>query len=53
MNNNLIIRVNKIKDLILSCNIEKVYFIFHHGTMVFNGLDYDVVSDKFNSIVNN
>jgi hypothetical protein len=48
---NIIIRVDKVHDLILLCNQEKVYFIFHYGQMIFNGLDYDIVSDEFNKII--
>jgi hypothetical protein len=53
MYNNLIIRVDKIKDLVLLCNREKAYFLFHFGQSIFNSLDYDLVSDKFNEIVSN
>lgn len=49
----LIIRRDKIKDLILSCNCEKVYFLFHFGKMIFNSLNYDVISDEYNRIINN
>jgi len=49
--NNLIIRVDKVHDLILSRNMEGVYFIFHYGQMVFNGMDYNTVSDEFNKII--
>jgi len=52
MYNNLIIRVDKVKDLILLRNRERVYFIFRFGQSIFNGLDYDLVSDEFNKILN-
>jgi hypothetical protein len=51
MNNTLIIRKDKVKDLILTCNQEKAYFIFRFGQMIFNGLDYDIVSDEFNRLI--
>jgi hypothetical protein len=47
---NLIIRNNKRKDLILSCNAEMVYFLFWHKCMIFNSLDYNLISDEFNRI---
>jgi hypothetical protein len=53
MYNTLIIRVDRVKDLILFRNREKVYFLFRYGQAIFNSLDYDIVSDKFNEIVNN
>lgn len=46
----LIIRKNNQKDLVLSMNNEKVYFLFHHGIVIYNNLCYDLVSDKFNQI---
>jgi hypothetical protein len=52
MYNNLIIRVDKVKDLILLRNRENVYFIFRFGQSIFNSLDYDLISDRFNEIVN-
>ena len=52
MYSTLTIRVNKIKDLVLIRNIEKVYFIFQHGKSIFNSLDYGLVSDKFNELIN-
>jgi hypothetical protein len=51
MNNTLIIRRDKVKDLILLCNSEKVYFIFRYGQAIFNGLDYDIVSNEFNKLL--
>ena len=27
-----------------------VYFLYHYGQQIFNGLDYNMVSDKFNEI---
>jgi hypothetical protein len=53
MYNTLIIRVDKIKDLVLLRNREKVYFLFHFSQSIFNSLDYDLVSNEFNRIVNN
>jgi len=47
---NIIIRRNKIHDLILSCNKEKVYFLFQYGQMIDNSIDYDLLSNKFNQL---
>ena len=48
---NLIIRRSKIKrDLILTRNAEKVYWIYLFGKDVDNGLDYTEMSDKFNEL---
>jgi len=47
---NLIIRRDKKKDLILSRNVEGIYFLWHFGNMVYNSINYDLVSDKFNEI---
>lgn len=44
------IRKSYKKDLFLTRNGERVYFLWHHGEMVFNSLNYDEVSDKFNEI---
>lgn len=47
----LIIRVSKQgKNIILKCNQEKVYTVFKDGKAVFNGLDYDEVSDYFDLV---
>lgn len=48
---NLIIRRDKRKDLILSRSVEGVYFLFRFGNMVFNSINYDKVSDEFNNIM--
>lgn len=49
--NNLIIRKSRINpSLILICNIEKVYRIFYDGIERFNGIDYNEVSNYFESI---
>jgi len=53
MYNTLIIRKDKVKDLILLCNREKVYFLFQFGQVIFNSLDYDLVSNEFNKIAKN
>ena len=45
---NIVIRVNKEKELSLVMTNEKVYFIHQHNKEVFNGLDYDKASDHFN-----
>lgn len=48
---NLIIRKSKIyKDLILTCNIEKVYRVYLNGEEKINNIDYDIVSDYFNEL---
>ncbi|MFA5049268.1 MAG: hypothetical protein WC516_09655 [Patescibacteria group bacterium] len=52
--NNLILRKSKIKrDLILSRNIEGVYRIFLFGQEIFNDLNYNNTSNKFNELENN
>jgi hypothetical protein len=53
MYNTLIIRVDKVRDLVLLRNRENVYFLFHFGQSIFNSLDYDLASDEFNKVVNN
>lgn len=50
MYDTLIIRKDKVKDLILTRNMEKVYFIYRFKQMIFNGLNYNVVSDEFNKL---
>jgi len=50
--NNLIIRKDKVKDLVLICNSEKVYLLYRFGQVIFNSLDYDEVSNLFNKIMN-
>jgi len=49
--NNLIIRVDKVHDLVLSRNMEGVYFLYQYGQMIFNNMDYNIVSDEFNKII--
>ena len=48
---NLVIRKSrKNPSLMLICNIEKVYRIFYDGIERFNGIDYDEVSNYFESL---
>ncbi len=48
---NLIIRKSKInRDLILSRNMEGVYRIFLFGQEIFNDLNYNNTSNKFNTL---
>lgn len=49
--NNLIIRRNKVKDLVLSCNKEKVYFLYQFGQLINNSMNYDLISDQYDKIV--
>lgn len=51
MMNNLIIRRDKIKEIILYCNSEKVYFLSRYGKIINNSLDYDKISDQFDNMV--
>ena len=51
MFNITVLRRDKVKELHLYRNIEGVYFISQYGTNIFNDLNYDVVSDKFNSLL--
>lgn len=48
--NTLIIRRSKNKDLILSCNNEKVYRLFRFGQEIDNDIDYDRISDQFDEM---
>ena len=43
----LIIRVSKEKNLILSMNKEKVYFLWQGNESIFNSIQYNEVSDYF------
>lgn len=47
---NLIIRVDWHRELVLFRNVEGVYFISQYGKIIHNGLDYDEVSDEFNTL---
>lgn len=47
---NLIIRHNKAKELVLYMNKEKVFFLEKHGQAIVNGLNYDILSDKYNQL---
>lgn len=51
MQANLIIRKSKVKDgLVLIRNCEDVYFVYCDGVMLENNLQYDKISDNFNTI---
>lgn len=50
VNRNLVIRRNREKDLSLEMNSEEVFFLFSQGQMIDNGLNYDILSDKYNII---
>ncbi len=48
LTNDLIIRRSQIKrDMVLSCNSEKVYRVFLFGKEILNSLNYDEVSNYF------
>ena len=47
---NLIIRVNREKELFLTLNREGVYFLWQYGEDLFNSLDYDEASNYFNML---